>query len=246
MMTETRKKIIEELRRDILLAEGYKPYAAGSGNIAGLQTIEEAFPNGIFPVGAIHEFLAFGAEQAAASGGFVSGILSSLMQQNGVCIWISAGRKLFPLALKTFGIEPHNIIFVDLKWEKEVLWTIEEALKCNGITAVVGEVRALTFMQSRRLQLAVESSNVTGFILRTDKSKISTTACTARWQVTPIASQLADGMPGVGFPRWQVDLLKVRNGKPGRWKVEWNAGQFNMEREPRFKVSIPGERKMAG
>lgn len=245
-MTETRKKIIEELRRDILLAEGFKPHAAGSGKIAGLETIESAFPNGIFPVGAIHEFLAYGAEQAAASGGFVSGVLSSLMQQSGVCVWISAGRMLFPLALKAFGIDPHNIIFIDLKCDKEVLWTIEEALKCNGITAVVGEVRALTFMQSRRLQLAVESSNVTGFILRTDKSKISTTACTARWQITPIASQLADGMPGVGFPRWQVDLLKVRNGKPGSWQVEWAAGQFNVNTETRFKVVFPGERKMAG
>lgn len=245
-MTETRKKIIEELRREILLAEGFKPHSAGSGQIAGLQSIEAAFPNGIFPVGAIHEFLASGAEQAAASGGFMGGILSSLMQQSGVCVWISAGRMFFPLALKAFGVEPQNIIFIDLKRDKEVLWTIEEALKCSGITAVVGEVRALTFMQSRRLQLAVESSNVTGFILRTDKSKITTTACTARWQISPIASQLPDGMPGVGFPRWQVDLLKVRNGKPGSWKVEWAARQFNVVSEQRFKVALPGQRKMAG
>jgi len=33
-------------------------------------------------------------------------------------------------------------------------------------------------------------------------------------------------MPGVGFPRWNVELLKVRNGKPGTWQVEFSAGRF--------------------
>jgi len=37
---------------------------------------------------------------------------------------------------------------------------------------------------------------------------------------------LKNGMPGVGFPRWQIELLKVRNGKPGKWTVEWSAGRF--------------------
>jgi protein ImuA len=34
-------------------------------------------------------------------------------------------------------------------------------------------------------------------------------------------------MPGVGFPRWNVELLKVRNGQPGNWQVEWMDGRFN-------------------
>jgi len=34
-------------------------------------------------------------------------------------------------------------------------------------------------------------------------------------------------LPGVGFPRLNVELLKVRNGKPGSWQVEWANGKFN-------------------
>jgi protein ImuA len=55
---------------------------------------------------------------------------------------------------------------------------------------------------------------------------LSTTACVTRWQITSLRSQLPDGMPGVGFPRWKVDLLKVRNGKPGSWDIEFIAGRF--------------------
>lgn len=40
---------------------------------------------------------------------------------------------------------------------------MEEALKCGGLAAVVGEVQDISFTASRRLQLAVEQSGVTGF-----------------------------------------------------------------------------------
>jgi protein ImuA len=33
-------------------------------------------------------------------------------------------------------------------------------------------------------------------------------------------------MPGVGFPRWNVELLKVRNGRPGTWQIEFTEGRF--------------------
>ena len=88
------------------------------------------------------------------------------MQPGGACIWISAARKIFPPGLKAFGIEPDRVIFVDLKREKDVLWATEEVLKCEGLAAVASEIRELSFTVSRRLQLAVEKSRVTGFILR--------------------------------------------------------------------------------
>jgi protein ImuA len=150
------------------------------------------------------------------------------MVDGGACLWISASRTLFPPALKLFGVEPDRIIFIDLKKEKDVLWAMEEALKCDGLAAVIGEVSDINLTQSRRLQLTVEKSKVTGLILRNNKQKLATTACVARWQIKPIVSELEDGMPGVGFPRWNVELLKVKNGSPGSWDIEWSAGKFNL------------------
>ena len=157
---------------------------------------------------------------------FIAGIISSLMRNRGALLWISATRNIFPPALQSFGIAPDKIIFIDLQKDKEVLWAMEEALKCKGLAAVVGEIKELDFTTSRRLQLAVESSKSTGFILRKDPTNIQTTACVTRWQISSIKSELETGMPGVGFPRWNVELLKVRNGKPGTWQVEFSAGRF--------------------
>ncbi|HEY4063531.1 MAG TPA: Error-prone repair protein ImuA [Puia sp.] len=215
------------MQKEILPLQGYKT-PAGTTVELGLGPVAAAFPNGIFPTGAVHEFLSTGAEEAAATGGFVAGVLGGLMREKGVCIWIGCGRMLFPPALKLFGVEPDRVIFVDLKREKDGLWAMEEALKCEGLAAVVGELKEIDFTASRRLQLAVEQSRVTSFILRPEPRKMNTTACVARWRIRPVSSALEQGMPGVGFPRWKVELLKIRNGRPGSWDLEWSAGGFKL------------------
>lgn len=224
----SKTEIITRLQKEIHLLQGFKPAISGTAGNVGLGAIEAAFPNAVFPKNAIHEFLTLAPEHAAACKGFIAGILHSLMEQGGACLWISTSRALFPPALKMFGVEPHRIIFIDVQQEKDILWAMEEALKCEGLSAVIAEVREISLTASRRLQLAVEKSGVTGLILRSDANRLSTTACVARWQITPIKSELDNGMPGVGFPRWTVELLKVRNGNPGKWDIEWSAGKFNL------------------
>jgi len=103
---------------------------------------------------------------------------------------------------------------------------MEEALKCEGLSAVIAEMQELSFVASRRLQLAVEQSRVSGFIHRNNPRNINTTACITRWQVSPLAAECEDDLPGVGFPRWKVSLLKVRNGTPGNWIIEYSGGKL--------------------
>jgi len=225
-MRVDKREIMNRLRQDILRLQGDVPTASSAAQHIGLGPVEKAFPNGAFPVRGIHEFIYGGQEEAAATSGFLSGLLSRFMKDSRVCLWISASRALFPPVLKAFGVEPHHVIFVDMAREKDVMWAMEEALKCGGLAAVVAEVQTLDFIQSRRLQLAVEKSRVTGFVIRSTSQSIGATACVARWHIRPIASALDEGMPGVGFPRWEVELLKVRNGNPGRWKMEWAHGRF--------------------
>ncbi|MDB5117014.1 MAG: Protein ImuA [Mucilaginibacter sp.] len=223
---ETNKELISQLKKDILAWEGFKPPASGDAVSFGLGIIEASFPNGVFPIGAVHEFINAEPEHAAATEGFISGLLGRLMESGGACVWVSRSRMLFPSALKAFGVIPEQVIFIDLQRDKDVLWVTEEALKCGGLAAVIAELPEISFTQTRRLQLAVESSKVTGFILRSDPRKLTATACVARWRITPLPSETEDGLPGVGFPRWEVELLKVRNGNTGNFKLEWAAGKF--------------------
>lgn len=243
---KSKKETINKLQKEILSLQGFQPPSAEITSFAGLGPIEDAFPNSVFPTGTIHEFLSGEPEHAAACGGFIGGLLNVLMLRGGVCLWISRSRNLFPPALKLYGVEPDRVIFIDLEREKDVLWIMEEALKCEGLAAVVGEVHEITFMESRRLQLAVEKSRVTGFILRTDANRVSTTVCVARWQIKPIASETEEGMPGLGSPRWLVKLIRIRNGNPGTWKVEWSNGGFQLITERTIKQLTPEQRLKTG
>ncbi|MES2275911.1 MAG: Error-prone repair protein ImuA [Bacteroidota bacterium] len=224
-MAEAKRELIEQLQKNILQWEGYRPPAAGTRGTLGLGPVEAAFPNGVFPTAAVHELVCGSAEQAAAGGGFVTGILSTLLKQGGVGVWIGRARRLFAPALTIFGVLPHKVIFISLNKDKDALWVMEEALKCTGLTAVVCEVGELDFKQSRRLQLAVEQSRVTGFVLR-NAIKLGSTACAARWQIKSLPSADLNGLPGLGFLRWQVELLKVRNGQTGSWILEWQDNRF--------------------
>jgi len=224
---ESKKEIISRLRKNLLQWEGYKPPVTGARSLVGLGPLEAAFPNGVFPVAAVHELVCGSSEQAAAGGGLVTGILSVLLKQGGICVWIGRARRLFAPALTVFGVAPHKVIFISLSKDKDALWVMEEALKCQGLKAVVCEVGELNFKQSQRLQLAVEQSRVTAFVLRNASGKLSSTACAARWQIKSVPSADLHGLPGLGFLRWQVELLKVRNGQTGSWVLEWKDGRFN-------------------
>jgi protein ImuA len=225
-MLPVKADIIAQLRKDILPLQGIRNSLNGQPVNVGLGVMNQSFPNNAFPLGAIHEFCCKEAEDASASCAFIAGIAAALMQKGGAAIWVSNSRMIFPPALRYFGIDPDKVIFIDLQKQKDVLWVVEEALKCQGLAAVIGEVPELNFTASRRLQLAVEQSRVTGFILRRTQRDPGITASVARWKITPLPSTAEDNMPGVGFARWQVELLKIRNGTPASWQIEWCAGRF--------------------
>jgi protein ImuA len=217
-------EIMARLQREIFSLQGFKPPADHVADTIGLEQINRSFPQKTFPLSALHEFFCTTEEEATASAGFISGLLSSILHSCGAAVWINTSGAIHPPGLTFFGVAPQQVIFLQLKKEKDVLWALEETLKCGAVAAVVGEMKDLNFTASRRFQLATEKSGVTCLVLRRNSKQGTTTAVT-RWQITPLPSRLND-LPGVGYPRWKVHLLKVRNGQPGSWDIEWVNGRF--------------------
>jgi protein ImuA len=219
------KAIIEQLKNQILSLQGNKASIQQPASM-DLGLVESSFPESVFSHAAVHQFVSSSFETAACTCGFISVILAKLMQQGGSCLWISTKRSIFPPALKAYGVEPSRILFIDASRAKDALWAIEESLKCTALSAVVGEISELDFDESRRLQLAVEKSQVTGFIHCYKPRPKNIVACTTRWKITPTPSEPINNMPGLGFPRWNVELQKIKNGKPGSWRVQWSPKGF--------------------
>ena len=90
--------IFTRLKREILPLEGFRSAMPESVMDLGLGFMEEAFPNGSFPLGAVHELISEGAESTAATTGFISGLLGGLMKNGGAAVWIGSSPILFPPA----------------------------------------------------------------------------------------------------------------------------------------------------
>lgn len=182
-----------------------------------------AFPDKQFPTGSIHEFISYNESNAAASDAFICTLIHTFLNTKGHCLWVQKQSDIYAPALAYFGIQPEQIIFVSVRNDQEALWVLEEALKCTSLYAVVGNIRELSFNESRRLQLAVEKSGVTGFIHRHQPRSEHIVACASRWTIMSLPSLNPAYIPGLGFPRWEVRLRKVRNGRPASWELEWTS-----------------------
>ena len=114
-----------------------------------------------------------------------------------------------------FGISYEDLLFVPLRKPTDRLWAMEEALRWPGLKAVVAELDSFDLTATRRLQLAAESSGVTGFIIARREQGLSSGV--TRWHVSPAPEE-----------SWYVELSRCRGGHSAGSIVQWQ-GQFRDE-----------------
>src|SRR5215469_293048 len=161
-----------------------------------------------------------------ASGGGV-GWRQVVRGEVGVILWCLARPDLYGPGLAAHGLDPGSVVLVRTPRDAEILWAMEEGLRGPGILAVVGEVGTLPAVASRRLQLAAEHSGITAFLLRrwrnggqAARERALPNAAVTRWRIAALPSQPPRGEPGVGSPRWRIELLRCRGGEPACWELE--------------------------
>ena len=103
---------------------------------------------------------------------------------------------------------------------------MEDGLRCSALTAVAGDVGALDFPLTRRLQLAANHGDVPLFLHRAQKGDtLSPSAAVTRWQVAARVADPAAPEAQTGDPAWTVHLRRCRGGRPGHWPVTWDRGR---------------------
>jgi protein ImuA len=140
------------------------------------------------------------------------------------------------------GIAPEQLITVAATRARDVLWAMEEALRCRAVDVVIGEIRARGIDQvaTRRLSLAAAAGDTLGLLLRTAPDD-GPSASATRWIIGAAPSFLSpsERCHGIGPPRLAVRLVRNRRGHLGAWIVEWNSV------EQRFELATHSE-LMAG
>jgi protein ImuA len=232
-----RAGVLADLRARIRRIEG----AGGEGGRIlpfGIDAVDGHLPDGGLPLGCLH---GVAAEDPGAGTGFAAALLARLATPRTPALWILRGRDLYAPGLAAYGLTPDRLVAVRAVRPVDALWAMEEALRSSALSAVLGELEGLDLTASRRLQLAAESSGVTGFLLDLsaglgasggrNRRTEGLSAAVTRWRLDAAPSldgeedaapRPAGGPPGLGKPRWSVALERCRGGRPGHWTLSWD------------------------
>ncbi|KXG84173.1 ImuA family protein [Agrobacterium bohemicum] len=215
-MSAVRDLVLADLRERISSIEGEGAKKTGCLPF-GVEEIDAILPGGGLAHGALHEFAGGGSGtvDGAAAALFAAGIAA---RTKGPIVWCLTRPDLFFPALAQAGLHPRRVIFVESDKEEDVAANMEEALSYGGCGAVVGEMVRLPMVVSRRLQLVAERTGTIALAVRRWRRQTEAndfgqpTASTTRWRVSVLPSEELP-VPGVGRPRWFLELMRSRAGE---------------------------------
>ena len=258
---------IEELRRQLAALE---PTLAGECDalLALDNPVIDGALGGGLGLSALHEIAAARETDVAAASGFALALAARMASRVALTtlgnswdarndasacasavLWIAEDLSLaengalYGPALDGIGIAPERLITVAAARGRDVLWAMEEALRCRAVDMVIGEMRprGIDQVATRRLALAAAAGNALGLILYTTADDVPSAAVT-RWSIgaaCDAAPRDTERCHGIGPPRFLARLLRNRRGPLGTWIVEWNSV------EQRFELATHSE-PMAG
>jgi protein ImuA len=245
--------MLDQLRQRLRALE--KPAGIGDGPGVlplGIPAIDTALGGGLAR-GALHEVAAIGEAHLAAATGFALGLAAC--GRTHTC-WLAEDMALaesgapYGPGLDAFGLAPERLLTVAAARSRDLLWAMEEALRCRAMHAVIGEVRdgAVSTVALRRLSLAAAESGALALLLRASPTDEASPAAT-RW-IVGAASSVIPGRerqranpesitPAAeyGFrvrafsasrndeeirPCFTVHLARNRRGPAGSWILQWS------------------------
>ncbi len=136
--------MLEQLRQRLQALQKTAGIADGPGVLPlGIAAIDAALGGGLAR-GALHEIAAASEAHLAAAAGFALGLAAR--SQTHTC-WIAEDMALaesgapYGPGLDAFGLAPERLLTVSAARRGDLLWAMEEALRCRAVGAVIGELR---------------------------------------------------------------------------------------------------------
>jgi protein ImuA len=176
------------------------------------------------PAGLLQEVFTNEQRNGGASLGFALGLTRNLLAPSRPAIlYLQLNSDIqeigvpYALGLSRFGINPHELILGGLDSLADLLWTLEEAIACQSVAAVIADIsgtdqEALDFTVSRRLSLRTTSSRTSAVLLRYGTGR-EASAAKLRWRLAPaLSSEMPFDLQAPGPPRFTVTLEKSRLG----------------------------------
>jgi protein ImuA len=216
--------VLDQLRQHLQALQKPAVLAGAPGSLPlGIEAIDAALGDGL-ACGALHEIATAGEAHLAAATGFALGLAA---RQQAPVVWavedmaLSESGAPHGPGLDAFGLASERLLTISAAHRRDLLWAMEEALRCRAVGAVIGELRQgeIDMVAMRRLSLAAGETGALALLLRSMPPRDASTAVT-RWIVGATPSSTAGHGPGPS--RFVAHLTRNRRGSPGSWILEWS------------------------
>jgi protein ImuA len=132
--------------------------------------------------------------------------------------WALTRFDLYAPGLEQVGLGPDKVFYAQGNKDSVVLAMAEDALRDGSLACVIAEVKVADQTATRRLQLAASDSQTPMLLYRRHRSVArcplsGLSSAMTRWRIGCVPSASLP-YPGVGRPRWSVELVRQRNGNP--------------------------------
>ncbi|QDT11269.1 hypothetical protein K239x_32630 [Planctomycetes bacterium K23_9] len=155
---------------------------------AGCQAIDDLLPSGGLRVDALTEWV---AASTSSSAGVLSLIAAAnqLRQSASPLVVIDTQGDFYPPAAIALGIPADQIVLVQTQRHADVVWAIDQALRCDAVGAVWANVGSwLDDRDARRFQLAAEQGKTPGLLVRPAAVRGRPSFADVRFHVAQVSS----------------------------------------------------------
>jgi protein ImuA len=227
------------------------PRFAGEERLVELAAPIDAVLGGGLACGALHELAPAALMHLGAASGFGLAVAARASGHRGQVLWVATdfaageGGGPYGPGLDLFGLASSRLLVLRVPKPVDVLWAMEEALRCRALACVVAEMTGdgatADLTATRRLALAAREgagssgpgaqNSGFGLLIRHRTTSMPSAAAT-RWEIAGALSQ-PDAYGGLGRARFDLSLRKNRRGPSGRWIIEWD------HHERAFQQALP-------
>ncbi|MFD0914839.1 ImuA family protein [Pseudahrensia aquimaris] len=185
----------------------------------GVERIDACLPSGGLSHAGLHEVEPLRSTDMPSLTGFSFGLLARLRSSQPIIWCVTSDQvgdfgQLYAHGVERYGISPAQIIFAKVNHPLHLHFAMEEALKTDGVAAVIGEGPRPTFVGSRRLSMLCKTHNRPCLLLNAQSDSGRGSAALTRWQIAPCQGEEDPLDPfGPGLPTWRVALPRVRSGR---------------------------------
>lgn len=228
---ETDLELIQNLQNRIRKVETAQRIDQGDTVSAGCNAINRLLPGGGYPKGALVQWL--------SDGGYGADYLSLLAAKEachdgGALVVVDPLHQFYPPAAAAIGINMGNLIVLRADQKKrssshpdsssvvenDLLWSIDQALRCPAVAAVWGALDFIDERWFRRFQLSAESSGCLGLFLQPLSQAKQPSWAEVQWLIGNTRSVSQKPLPPssrrTGVHRVRLQLTRCRGTQTGK------------------------------